>query len=241
MHIDDNESIKCQLFLLRKLSSDKEYRVFELIIQEWNVCVDTGDSTFTHSFFDITSPVNLWAIKNAHTGMHTYPVNSWSLEIVHDGNFEDISYWTNHHSLDITHPVLDISIFWINSLNKINLFLLCGNHGNHSIIIFELKISNSLEYFTKMRSYISNLLCLRQDLKQFIIGEEIKSSEDGPLFLKIVSKTSLYNIKVLICFHELFFQSFLGATSQDTGSCLGDINLLSPSRVDWLESLTLSW
>jgi hypothetical protein len=40
------------------------------------------------------------------------------------------------------------------------LLLLRGDHCTHSVLIIELKIGNSLEYFLQVRSYISDFLGL---------------------------------------------------------------------------------
>jgi hypothetical protein len=83
----------------------------------------------------------------------------------------------NHHLFDISHPELDIAIFGINLFNEVNFLTFTGEHSVNGVIISKLKVSHGLEDFSKMRSYISDFLCLRQDFEKLIVREEIETSE----------------------------------------------------------------
>jgi len=62
-----------------------------------------------------------------------------------------------------------------------------------------------------VRSDVSDLLGLRQDLEQLVVGEEVEPSEHRSLLLKIVGQPLLHNLEVLVGLLELLLESFLGA------------------------------
>ena len=104
--------------------------------------------------------MNLGTVQNTLTRMYFDPLSSWSLSVVVDGIFEHVSYRVAHHFLDITHPILDLFVFGINFFDESNLLFFSRNHSAHPILVIEFKISDSLEYFLKMRSYIPDFLSL---------------------------------------------------------------------------------
>jgi len=114
--------------------------------------------------------MNLRSIKNAHTSMLSYPISSLYVKILVNGYLEDMPDRLGHHLFDISHPVLHISVSWVNLLDEVDLLLLSGDHSPHGVIVVELKISNSLEYLSQMGSHISDLLRLGQNFKELIVG-----------------------------------------------------------------------
>jgi len=147
--------------------------------------------------------------------MLSYPIGSLDVEILVNGYLEDMSDRLGHHLLDISHPVLHISVSWVNLLDEVNLLLLSGDHCPHGVIIVELKIGYSLEYLSEMGSHIPDLLGLGQDFQELIVGQEIESGENRSLFLEVVSKTFLHDFQVLVGFNELLFQALLRANEED--------------------------
>jgi hypothetical protein len=121
MYINDDQCIQGQFLLLREFLSYKDNGVFELYVQELDVFGDTLNTTFLHGFLNIGCPVHLRAIEYTHTCMLSYPFNSGLFEIILNRDIKHISDGCGHHTLYISHPVLDVTIFWINFSDEVDL------------------------------------------------------------------------------------------------------------------------
>jgi len=120
MHIDDDESIESELCLLTELLSDKDNRVSELLLQGAEVLLDSWNTSFANSFVNILRPMDLASVQDAHSSMTLHPLCPLSLGIVLDGLQEHASHRRGHHLFDITHPVLNIPVSWVDLLHKVD-------------------------------------------------------------------------------------------------------------------------
>jgi len=66
------------------------------------------------------------------------------------------------------------------SLVKRNHLVLGGDHADNVLVISELQLSNAFKALLEMRLDTHRILCFRQNLQQFIVGQEEKPAIRSP-------------------------------------------------------------
>lgn len=160
MYIDDDKRIKGELCLLTELLPDEHDRVFQLALESVKVLLYSRNSSFTDGFVHIKSPMDLTSVQDAHSCMELHPLCSWSFPIVFDRLEKHASDGSGHHLLNISHPVLNISVFWVNLLHKVDFLAFRGDHCPHGVVRLELKVSYSLKDLSEMWSDIPDFFGL---------------------------------------------------------------------------------
>ena len=86
---------------------------------------------------------------------------------------------------------------------------------------------------------VLNLLGLREDFKQLIIGEEIKACKNSSFLAEILIETSLDQFQIIVSILEIFEQSFSVASHEHIGVLLSFFNDFPPHFVNSSEFLVL--
>ena len=158
MHIDDDESIHRDLGQLGQLLTDEQDRAVQLLLEELVVLRDAA--LLQQSRLDVTGPDDLRRIEDDLTSVADDPLVSLLGCVVFETLFEDGTDRLDHLPLYVAHPELDVSVFGVYALHKVDLLALDGHHRHHAIVISELEISDSLEHLPQVTSHTAHFLGL---------------------------------------------------------------------------------
>jgi len=169
------------------------------------------------------------------------PVVSLLISVVFQALLEDITHRHDHLFLYISHPELNVSVFRIYSLNEVDFLAFYRHHGDHAIVITELQVSDSFEDLSQVTSDSAHLFCLRKNLEQVIIRQEIEASEVRSFLLQVLFETLLDELKVFVSIDKVLFKAIPTAILKDAWCLVTLVHDVAPLDVDALETLCLSW
>jgi hypothetical protein len=182
MHVDNDQSVYSDLLLLCQRLPYKLNEVIELISRFFKVI---NDFVWLDSLFYQSSPPNLWAIKDALSGVVASPFCSFCFWVFIDRIFELISNRCFHHIFYLIHPVFYIFLIRIDVFDEVNFFLLCWKHSDDLFLIVELDRINIFKDFLEMRLHSCGLLGLWKNLQKIVVWKKVESCKFLSLFLQV--------------------------------------------------------
>lgn len=186
--------------------------------------------------------MDLGAVKYALTGVTQDPVISVPGHVVINRELKHVSDGVVHELFDLTHPVLNLLFLGVKDRESLDELLFSGVHTRDGLIRLELKFNHVFEHLSQVRLHLFDVLGLRQNFEQLIIGQEVETGEDGTLSFEVILKTLLDAIEIQVHGfngrkHGLLVTK---AGGQSVGVLLGTLDNFSPVLIDLLEALSLT-
>mmetsp|Transcript_49838 Transcript_49838/g.161260 ORF Transcript_49838/g.161260 Transcript_49838/m.161260 type:complete len:271 (+) Transcript_49838:504-1316(+) len=149
---------------------------------------------------------------------------------------------TNRHAhafLKVPHPHLHGLLVGDDRSNKLNQLSLRGDHAQNLVVRIEDDLGYRLKDLRQEGLHACGVLGLGQNLKQLVVGQEVKAGKTNFLRLQVVLKTFLDHVEVQVALPPLLEQAFSRADVDNLRVVPGLHHLLSPCAIHVLEALAL--
>jgi hypothetical protein len=73
----------------------------------------------------------------------------------------------------------------------------------HLIRVVEYEVFHTFEYLTQVIIHIARVFCVRQDLQEFVIGQELESGEVSFLHCQLFVQILLNHVQFFYIFSDL--------------------------------------
>mmetsp|Transcript_60686 Transcript_60686/g.107757 ORF Transcript_60686/g.107757 Transcript_60686/m.107757 type:complete len:262 (-) Transcript_60686:468-1253(-) len=234
MHVNDNECTDSSLCCLVHSSSQEHDEIQDLLRKL--LCVDVNCAAVKCSF-NLCSPMHLGTVEDDLRWILKDPVSSGSGWITADAYFDGLSNCIAHSILQLSHPDLYSLLVSYHWRHHLHFFPLRGDKMRNLIVWSEHHLRHGFKDLGEERLNSSRILCLRQDLQELVVRQEVEASKSIPLCLEVVLQAFLDHVKRHIAFSPLFQETFGGADVDDLRVLSGVDHLLTPGGINMLEAL----
>mmetsp|Transcript_26831 Transcript_26831/g.47705 ORF Transcript_26831/g.47705 Transcript_26831/m.47705 type:complete len:295 (+) Transcript_26831:147-1031(+) len=184
--------------------------------------------------------MDLTGVQHHLARIRQHPVSSDHDWVGLDSNLYSLPNAHYHLVLHGCHPDLHAIALRDDWIHERNDFTLLGVHVGRHQGVGECQLHHGLKDLAEERLHAKWVLCLRQNLQQLIVGEEIKARERATLCLEVVIQTLLDQIQVVVAVDPNLEEPFRGALSQSVPVGVDAAHHLPPLAIHELELLPLS-